>query len=57
MFDGTLGTWKTIQVNLELMGDVKHVCLRPYPVPKAHEAMIKNEVKRLVILGVLKEEN
>ena len=36
LFDGTLGTWNTTPVDLELRGDSKPVCLRPYPVPRVH---------------------
>ena len=41
-FDGTLGTWKTDQVDFKLKYDAKPVCSRPYPVPKVHEVMFKN---------------
>ena len=41
LFDGTLGTWKTTPVDLELKDDAKPVCLQPYPLPKAHETMFK----------------
>ena len=37
LLDGTLGTWKTDPVDLELKEDAKPICLRPYPVPKVHE--------------------
>ena len=36
LFDGTLGTWNTTPVYLELKDDVKPVCSQPYPVPKVH---------------------
>ena len=56
-FDGTLGTWNTTLVDLELKNDVKPVCSWLYPVPKVHKTMIKREVERLVKLGVLEEVN
>ena len=52
-----LGTWNTTRVDLELKDDVKTVCSRTYPVPRAHEAMFRKEVKRLVSLWVLEEVN
>ena len=57
MFDGTLGTWKTHKMNLDLKDDATPVCSRHYPVPRAHEAMLRKEVKRLVKIYVLKEAN
>ena len=56
-FGGTLGTWKTDPVDLDLKEDVKSIFLRPYPVPKLHEEMFKNEVERLFLLVVLKVAN
>ena len=53
LFGGTLGTWNTTLVDLELKDNAKPVCSRPYPVPKVHETMFKKEVKRLMRLGVL----
>ena len=44
-------------MNLDLKDDTTPMCLRPYPVPRAHEAMFRKEVKILVKLGVLKEAN
>ena len=35
----------------------KALCLRPYRLPRVHEAMFKGGVKRLVSLLVLKEAN
>ena len=57
MFDGTLGTWKTLPLDLDLKSDATPMCLRPYPVPRVHKAMFGQEVKRLVTLGALKEAN
>ena len=57
MFDGTLGAWNTTPVDSELKDDANPVCLQPYPVPRAHEAMFRKEVERLVGLGVLEEAN
>ena len=57
LFDSTLGTWNTTMVDLELKDDAKPVCLQPYPVPRVHKSMFKQEVKRLVSLGVLEEAN
>ena len=37
LFDGTLGACNTTPVELELENKAKHLCLRPYPVPKVHE--------------------
>ena len=39
LFDGTLGTWNTTPVELELKDNAKPMCSRPYPVPKLHKTM------------------
>ena len=57
LFDGTLGTWNTTTLDLELRDDAKPVCLRPYPVLRLHEVILRKEVERLVNLGVLEEAN
>ena len=49
--------WKTPPLDLELKDDATPVCLRPYPVPRVHEAMFKKEAERLVRLGVTEDEN
>ena len=37
LFDGTLGTWKTTPIKLELKPDSTPYCARPYPVPQSQE--------------------
>ena len=44
-------------VDFELKENLKLICLQPYPVPKVHEEMFKNDVERLVLIGVLEVEN
>ena len=41
LFDGTMGTWNTTPVDLELRDDAKPVCSQPYPVPRVHKAMFR----------------
>ena len=57
IFYGTLGTWNTTLVELELKDDEKPVFLRTYSVPRMNETMFIKEVKRLVKLGVVGEAN
>ena len=57
LFGGTLGTWKTPPVDLDLKDDAIPVCSCPYPVQRVHEAIFRKEVERLVKLGVLEELN
>ena len=33
------------------------MCLRPYPVPRLHEAMFRKDTKKLVKVGVIEEAN
>ena len=42
LFDGTLGMWNIITVNLELEDNTKPVCSRLYPVLRVHKAIFKN---------------
>ena len=57
MFDGTLGTWKTTPVYLELKYKANPVWSRPYPLPKVPKTMLIKEVERLVSLWVPEESN
>jgi hypothetical protein len=52
--DGSLGTWKTDPINLELKDpNVKPFHAKPYPVPYSQEKQLKDEINRLCSLGVL----
>jgi hypothetical protein len=45
LFDGTLGTWKTDPVDLELIyPNVKPFHAKPYPVPYSQEKRLKEEL-------------
>lgn len=57
LFDGSLGTWNTEPIDLELQEDAKPYHARPFPVPKIHEDTLKKEVERLCKLGVLRKVN
>jgi transposase InsO family protein len=58
LFDGTLGTWNTDPVELELKeGDCKPYHSKPYPVPYSQEQQLKEEIKRLIEYGVLRKVN
>jgi hypothetical protein len=58
LFDGTLGTWKTDPIQLELKDpNVKPYHARPYPVPHSQEKKLKAEIQRLCEYGVLRKIN
>ena len=58
LFDGTLGTWKTDPIELELKDpNVKPYHAKPYPVPYSQEKRLKDEIKRLCEYGVLRKIN
>jgi hypothetical protein len=58
LFDGTLGTWDTEPIDLELKDpEAKPYHARPYPVPPSQEAKLKAEIERLVSYGVLRKVN
>jgi hypothetical protein len=54
VFDGSLGTWDTDPVELELKNpDEKPYHAKPYPVPHSQETKLKQEVERLVGEGII----
>jgi hypothetical protein len=58
LFDGTLGTWKTDPIELELKEEgTKPYHAKPYPVPHSQEKKLKEEVQRLVEFGVLRKRH
>jgi len=57
LFDGTLGTWNTDPIELELRPEVKPYHAKPYPVPHSQEKKLKEEIKRMCACGVLRKVN
>ena len=57
LFDGSLGTWNTKPVELELKEGATPYYGRPYPVPKSQEEKLKKEIKRLEKYKVLRKIN
>ena len=58
LFDGSLGTWKTTPIQLELKDpNVKPYHAKPYPVPHSQERRLKDEIERLCKYGVLRKIN
>ena len=58
LFDGTLGTWKTDPIELELKDpNEKPYHAKPYPIPHSQEKKLREEVERLVKFGVLRKIN
>ena len=47
LFNGSLGAWDTNLVDSKPKVVVKPVCSCPYPLPKAHERMIKKQIPSL----------
>ena len=47
LFDGTLGTWKTRNVDIEIQTGEKPYHAKPYPVPHAHKDVYRKEVEWL----------
>ena len=48
IFDGTLGTWQTEDIKIELNPDAKPYHAKPFPVPYSQEQKLKEEIQRLV---------
>jgi predicted aspartyl protease len=57
LFNGTLGTWTGDPYEIELKPDAEPYHAKAYPIPKIHEQTLKNEVRRLCEIGVLKRIN
>ena len=58
LFDGSLGTWKTEPIELELKDpDAKPYHARAYPVPQSQERKLREECERMVGFGVLRKIN
>ena len=57
LFDGTLGIWKGETLSLTLKPDAKPYHARAFPIPKCYELTLRQEVDRLVKIGVLKKVN
>ena len=53
MFDGTLGKWNTNPVVIEMKPDVKPINSRWYSLPRINKLTFKNQLERLVKIGVL----
>jgi hypothetical protein len=48
LFDGTLGTWNTDPIDLDLKDeDTKPFHARPYPVPQSQEKKLRDEIDQL----------
>ena len=52
LFLGTKGKWKGTKVSIELKKDAKPVQSKPYKVPQAHMKVFKEEIDRLVGIGL-----
>ena len=48
IFDGTLVTWQTEDIKIELNPDAKPYHAKPFPVPYYQEQKLKDEIQRLV---------
>ena len=57
LFDGTLGTFHTMPVHLELKKDAVPKHHKAFPVAKIHEVTLKKELDWLCKLGVLKKSS
>jgi hypothetical protein len=56
LFNGTLGTWNTGPIDIELKElDCKPYHAKPYPVPNSQEQKLLEKVDRLVGLKVLRK--
>ena len=57
MFDGTFRKYIGSNYTIELKEDAKPYHTKPFPFPKTHEPTLKEEVNRLIKIGLLKKIN
>jgi len=56
LFQGNLGVWPNTEIGATLVGGATpYHCQRPMRKPHAHYRTLKNEIDRLVSIGVLEE--
>ena len=55
LFDGRLKTFKCPLVHLELIENPVLVCRRPYTIPTSHLAVFKEELSRLISIGIIEK--
>ena len=53
LFSGKLGKYPHQKVHLDLKEGAQSYTCRPYPVPRHHQQVFKDELKRLCDFGVL----
>jgi len=58
LFDGSLGTWQTAHIELELKEPgIKPYHAKPYPVPHCYKQKLKEEIQRMCEYGVMRKIN
>ena len=57
LFDGTLGKWKSEPYDIQLKQGAQPFHAKAYPIPHYYEQTLKDEVQRLVKIGVLRKVN
>lgn len=55
LFNGELRTYPHRKIHIDLVDGAKPYASRPYPVPKHHEKVFKEELQRLCDIGVLEK--
>ena len=53
LFQGKWGNWKGATVEIELIPGATPCTAGPFPVPQAYRQLVKDEVYRLVEIGLL----
>ena len=57
LFDGTLGKWQSDPYEIQLKEEAKPFHAKSFPIPKIHEKTLRDEVERLIKIGVLCKVN
>ena len=57
MFDGTLGKWQSKPYDIQLKEGSKPYHAKAYPIPRIYEQTLRDELDRLIKIGVLRKKN
>ena len=55
LFQGKLGCMSGPPLDIELKPNVTPIHARPYPIPRAHLELVKEEIKRMKKLGIIRQ--
>ncbi len=55
MFQGTRGNWNGGTIHIDLLPNTKPFKSKPYKIPIVYQDLVKEEIERLVEIGLLRK--